>query len=150
MSHCVSVTHDAPEDTPRYSVGELAEAGGVSRRTVRFYVQRGLIDPPHGVGRGAYYDASHLARLLAVKHAQERGLPLEVIAAHGPDGSPAPEVRAHAPAPEPWSRLVLAPGVELHARAGALTPAQLVAIERALAPLLAPTPSSPTQQGEPE
>jgi len=36
----------------RYSVGELADLGGVSRRTVRYYVQEGLLPTPLGVGRG--------------------------------------------------------------------------------------------------
>jgi len=35
--------------TKRFSVGELAELGGVSRRTVRYYVQEGLIPAPLGL-----------------------------------------------------------------------------------------------------
>lgn len=152
VSHYRDVTHDAPNDT-RYSIGELAEAGGVSRRTVRFYVQRGLLAPPHGVGRGAYYDATHLQRLLAVKHAQERGLPLEAIAARTdgalPEQEPPPLSRTAATM-EPWSRLTLAPGVELHVRAGALGRAELVALTSALGSVLAPpsSPAPPPTQGD--
>lgn len=151
LSHYGDVTHDAPND-PRYSIGELAELGGVSRRTVRFYVQRGLLAPPHGVGRGAYYDAAHLARLLAVKHAQERGLPLGAIADEVGQAplAPPPVDPTPPPALEPWSRLLLAPGVELHLRAGALSPAQLAALTRALAPVLSPSHLSDSEQGEPE
>lgn len=114
----------------RYSIGELAEAGGVSRRAVRFYVQRGLVAPPHGVGRGAYYDASHLAQLVAIKRRQVAGEALEVIARGAPsddadaDGAPGAEPTAR----ERWSRLVLAPGVELGVRDGALSQAQLAAL----------------------
>jgi len=49
------------------SIGELSDATGVTRRTIRFYVQRGLLPPPLGGGRGSYYTEAHLLRLLAVK-----------------------------------------------------------------------------------
>jgi DNA-binding transcriptional MerR regulator len=39
-------------DTARYGIDELAELGGVSRRTVRYYVQEQLLPPPLGVGAG--------------------------------------------------------------------------------------------------
>lgn len=113
-------------DEQRFSIGELADAGGVSRRTVRFYVQRGLIAAPLGVGRGAYYDAGHLAQLLAVKRRQEAGEPLGAIAdSEAPEPLPLPET-------ESWSRRVIVSGVELHVRAGALTPAQELAFVQTL------------------
>ncbi|HRE92169.1 MAG TPA: MerR family transcriptional regulator, partial [Myxococcota bacterium] len=71
------MTRDTPK--PTLSIGELAERAEVSRRTIRFYVQRGLIAPPQGGGRGAHYTEEHLERLLAVKRLQEVGIPLEVI-----------------------------------------------------------------------
>ena len=64
-----------------YSIGSLADATGVSRRTVRFYVQRDLLPPPEGLGRGALYTDEHLARLLQIKVWQEEGVPLDEI--HG-------------------------------------------------------------------
>ena len=64
-----------------YSIGSLADAAGVSRRTVRFYVQRDLLPPPEGLGRGALYTDEHLARLLQIKAWQEEGVPLDEI--HG-------------------------------------------------------------------
>lgn len=142
------------DDTPhpRYSIGELAEAGGVSRRAVRFYVQRGLVAPPHGVGRGAHYDAAHLAQLLEIKRRQGEGAALEAIA-RGPDDDPSEVIGADGPGPaaqvsvpEHWSRLALAPGVELGVRHGALTEAQLAAVVQALRTTLAtftPFPRSP-------
>ena len=63
----------------RYSVGELADLGGVSRRTVRYYVQEGLLPAPHGVGRGDHYGREHLERLLQVKALQEAGRTLDEI-----------------------------------------------------------------------
>ena len=38
----------------RYNIDELADLGGVSRRTVRYYVQEGLLPAPLGVGRGRH------------------------------------------------------------------------------------------------
>ena len=36
---------------PRYGIAELAEAGGVTRRTVRYYVREELLPAPLGVGK---------------------------------------------------------------------------------------------------
>ena len=101
----------------RYSIDELADLGGVSRRTVRYYVQEGLIPQPLGVGRGRHYDQLHLDRLLEVKAWQEAGLSLDEIRARR---LPAPGAGSAAPRPSrplprtTWRRLELAPGVELH------------------------------------
>src|SRR5664280_1016439 len=64
-----------------FSIGSLADAAGVSRRTVRFYVQGGVLEPPVGLGRGAHYTEAHLARLMQIKSWQEQGAPLEAIRA---------------------------------------------------------------------
>jgi DNA-binding transcriptional MerR regulator len=99
-----------------YTIGELAELGGVSRRTVRYYVQEGLIPAPTGLGRGAHYGKEHLEALLRVKSMQERGLLLEEIRGAIPSG-PAGKSRGGEPVPAArthWSRIELLPGVELH------------------------------------
>ena len=102
----------------RYSVGELADLGGVSRRTVRYYVQEGLLPTPLGVGRGDHYGREHLERLLQVKALQEAGRTLDEIRQLIGSGG-APLVQATAPTAaalprEVWRRLSVAPGVELH------------------------------------
>jgi DNA-binding transcriptional MerR regulator len=100
-----------------YNADELAELGGVSRRTVRYYVQEGLLPAPLGVGRGRHYDRSHLDRLLEVKAQQEGGLSLDEIRARRarPAGGGRPAPRAPRPLSRTtWRRLELAPGVELH------------------------------------
>jgi hypothetical protein len=56
LSYYSGMSDSQPSDRPQ-SIGELADATGVSRRTVRFYVQRGLIDPPVGLGRASHYTA---------------------------------------------------------------------------------------------
>lgn len=102
-----------------YSIDELADLGGVSRRTVRYYVQEGLLPSPLGVGRGRHYGRPHLDRLLEVKAWQEAGLSLdEIRARRAPapaSGSGSVTPRLSRPLPRStWRRLSLAPGVELH------------------------------------
>jgi len=63
------------------SIGELADAAGVSRRAVRFYVQRGLLPPPATRGRGAHYEAAHVERLRQILRLQEAGHSLAAIGA---------------------------------------------------------------------
>jgi DNA-binding transcriptional MerR regulator len=121
-------------DETRYAVGDLAELGGVTRRTVRFYVQEGLIPPPLGRGRGRHYTRTHLERLLEVRALQERGLALDEIRARlRPDtGAPlledvvaersepasssedSDEPALGAEARSAWTRVRIAPGLELH------------------------------------
>src|SRR5262247_3515739 len=119
-----------------YGIKELAELGGVTRRTVRYYVQRGLLPTPLGTGRGPHYTLAHLERLIHIRQLQETGVPLAEVAAWF-DGVPrtpvsAPEVPPERstsllPEGETWIRFVLADGVELHVRAGAASfqPSQL-------------------------
>ena len=102
----------------RYSVGALADLGGVSRRTVRYYVQEGLVPAPLGVGRGDHYGREHLDRLLQVKALQEAGRSLDEIR-QLLDGGAASAARTVLevvrPLPrEVWRRISVAPGVELH------------------------------------
>jgi DNA-binding transcriptional MerR regulator len=61
------------------SIQELAEKTGLSRRGVRFYVQRGMLHPPEGKGRGSYYDETHLERLNRIQQLQDGGHSLENI-----------------------------------------------------------------------
>ena len=113
------------KDEARYAIGDLADLGGVSRRTVRYYVQEGLLAAPYGVGRGNHYGREHLDQLLRVKALEEAGRTLDEIRdALGQSGrrralmtfeSSAPPPRtSELPARTLWRRLTLAPGVELN------------------------------------
>ena len=104
-----------------YTVAELAELGGVSRRTVRYYVQEGLIPKPTGLGRGAHYREEHLEALLRVKSMQERGLLLEEIRHALSPGKPRPQ-EPMLPPRSHWIRIELLPGVELHVSSRHQTP----------------------------
>ena len=109
-------------DSTRYAIGDLADLGGVSRRTVRYYVQEGLLSQPLGLGRGNHYGEEHLAQLLRVKALQESGRTLEEIRNElgQQPGRPAPALMHRATVEQPrslWRRIELAPGVELHVSA---------------------------------
>lgn len=65
---------------PKHTMEEICEATGLSRRTVRYYIQEGLLDPPAGRGRGGFYNDSHIARLNEIRSMQERGMRLAGIA----------------------------------------------------------------------
>ena len=43
--------NEQPE--PTFGIDELCTLSGVARRTVRFYTQKGLLDPPEGERRAA-------------------------------------------------------------------------------------------------
>ena len=61
------------------SIGELADAAGLTRRAIRFYVQQKLLPPPTGRGRGRHYDGRHLDQLRRVLELQAAGHSLEAI-----------------------------------------------------------------------
>jgi hypothetical protein len=63
----------------RLSIDELSAVTGVSRRTVHYYVQRRLIDPPLGRGRGRHYDRRHALQILKVRDLQRRGVALSAM-----------------------------------------------------------------------
>jgi DNA-binding transcriptional MerR regulator len=98
----------------RLSADELAALVGASRRTVRYYVQEGLLDPPIGETRAAYYTEKHLEQLQAIKSMTSEGLSLERIRQrlHGSDDARSP-LGGQPSSVALCSHLVLAPGVEL-------------------------------------
>ncbi len=96
--------------TKQYTIEELCELSGFSRRTVRYYVQQGILDPPAGRGRGGFYYDSHLEQLLAIKAHQERGLRLSEIQkmATKDPGAGLEPVR------ELWVKYPIDVGIEIH------------------------------------
>ncbi len=125
------------QPSPRWKLDELAERAGVSARTVRYYVQRGLVPAPEFRGPDTAYRPEHLARLKAIRVLQARHLPLDAIqaalAARTVDevariakgelpaalDAPPPLSRSAdhddaLPVGEHVTRYTLAPGLELH------------------------------------
>lgn len=68
---------------------ELAERAGVSPRTVRYYIQRGLLTAPAFRGADTVYGEEHLMALRAIKKLQEAYWPLDAIAGALSNRSPA-------------------------------------------------------------
>jgi DNA-binding transcriptional MerR regulator len=62
-----------------YNIETLARMTGLTRRTIRYYVQRELIPKPAGGGRGHYYTDKHLRCIETIKKWQAQGVPLEKI-----------------------------------------------------------------------
>jgi DNA-binding transcriptional MerR regulator len=60
---------------------ELASRAGVSPRTVRYYIQRGVLPAPDFRGPDTAYDDRHLQALRAIKRLQDDYWPLDAIAA---------------------------------------------------------------------
>ncbi len=66
-------------DDERYSLTELADLGGVTPRTVRYYLAQGLLPSVGASGPGSKYDPGHLARLRLIRRLQAEHLPLAEI-----------------------------------------------------------------------
>lgn len=163
-------------DTDRkHSIGDLADLAGVSRRTIRYYVQRGLVPPPLGAGRGHYYTGEHLQRLLSIRLLQDRGLSLEAIerqqagpppdadtaarsrSRRAPDAADAPQAPGQTPAGPPpdlslWTRIGIAEGAELHIEGGRyrLSPGRMLRLREAVRAIIGEPfpPEDDETQGE--
>ena len=85
-----------------YDLTELCDAAGVTPRTVRYYVQQGLLPAPGARGPGARYDAGHRDRLRLIKRLQREHLPLaEIRARLATLGDEAVAALLHEPASPP-------------------------------------------------
>ncbi len=72
----MEINKDLPK---KYTIDDLSELTGFSRRTIRFYIQENIIEAPAGRGRGGFYFDTHLSGLLKIRELQEKGLNLESI-----------------------------------------------------------------------
>ncbi len=105
-----------------FTLDELCTLVDANKRTIRFYIQKGLVDRPEGTGKGAYYTHRHLEQLLGIRKWKDAGLSLERIQellGHSTDadlsGKPVPPPRPRrSGAVEVWSRVYLQDGLELH------------------------------------
>ena len=97
----------------KLSIQQLSERSGVPERSIRFYIQKGLIPRPQGETRAAFYTDGHLADLLRVKQWQEAGLSLDAIDELLKAKREAPVAPARAGSIEVRSHLILADGLEL-------------------------------------
>jgi DNA-binding transcriptional MerR regulator len=121
----------ASRDAER-SLDELCALTRMPKRTVRYYIQIGLLERPVGETRAARYGDGHLRRLLQIKRLAEAGFSLERIRERLA-AAESEEVRSRTPGTlEQWTKLVLGPGVELsiNPNDAMLSPALLRALFR--------------------
>lgn len=124
-----------PTIAEQFDLQELSRRTGVTARTVRYYIQQGLLRSP-GFGPSATYDRGHLLRLELIRRLQRQHLPLAEI-----------KVRLDALSDESVERLLEAPS-EPQAAAGSAadyvravlaekrpTPAAALPVKRAAAGL---------------
>jgi DNA-binding transcriptional MerR regulator len=113
MSHKESVnTHDN-----KLSIDEVSSLASVSPRTVRFYIQKGLVDRPVGQRKAAYYTREHVRQLLEIEKWKTAGVSLEAIRGIMSGQQTVPGVPEQMRRPGEvrlCSRVWLAPGLELH------------------------------------
>lgn len=53
-----------------YKVSELTDKAGVTKRTIHYYISKGLLLPPKGSGVNSLYNDKHLERILLIKKLQ--------------------------------------------------------------------------------
>lgn len=97
-----------------YSIDDLCRMTGFTRRTIRFYIQEGLVARPEGERRGAYYLNTHLETLLTIKRLTAAGLSLDAVRARleTPDEAE-PPVRRRPGSTRTCVHVTVADGVEL-------------------------------------
>ena len=123
-------------DSKEFSLDEIAALAELPRRTVRYYIQSGLVDRPDGIGKGASYTQKHVEQLLLVRKWSLAGLSLERIAEvmKQPTNGPLPPTPRRTGTVEVWSHLVVSDGVEVTLEPGraGLTPEQVRKFFRAV------------------
>ena len=98
-----------------FTLDQLCTLADCPKRTVRYYVQLGLVDRPQGETRAARYGRRHLEQLLQIRQLTEAGVSLDRIrdVLGGRATAPVPP-RARAPGSvQLRSHVWVAPGVEL-------------------------------------
>ena len=116
-----------------FSLDELCTLTDLSKRTVRYYMQLGLVDRPIGETRAAHYVSRHLDQLLRVKHLTDAGVSLERIGEVMAGGDTPVPIRLRRPGSiEVRSHLYVAPGLEIQIspEEAGMTPEQVRAFVR--------------------
>ena len=131
-----------PKET--WTLAELAGEAGVPRRTIRYYIARGLLEGPVKAGRNSVYAARHLDRLKEIQRLQEEGRTLTEIA-HLLAGA---LVEDQLPEPVAWQSFAIADDVTVNVR-GDVSPWRMKLIRETLRDLNARLngPAPRTKQG---
>jgi DNA-binding transcriptional MerR regulator len=121
-----------------FSLDELSRLVNIDKRTIRYYIQIGLIARPIGETRAARYDETHVKSLLRVKNFREAGLSLERIADVLSDrGDSPPPTRRRRGEIQTRSHIAVCSGVEISIAPdeSELTPEQVRELIRQIAAL---------------
>ena len=116
-----------------FTLDELCTLTDLTKRTVRYYMQLGLVERPIGETRAAHYTSRHLDQLLRVKQLTEAGVSLERIREVMAGGDTPVPTRQHRPGSiEVRSHLFVAPGLEIQIspEEAGMTPEQVRAFVR--------------------
>ena len=101
-------------EVKKFNLDDLCTLSDTSKRTVRYYMQIGLVDPPIGSTKAAHYLHQHLDQLLTIRKLSEAGVSLErireVLSGETP---PLPPRQRQSGSVEVRSHLFIADGVEL-------------------------------------
>lgn len=103
-----------PTELVNYPLADLCVLADMPVRTVRYYVQTGLVDRPEGETRAARYGAKHLEQLLLIKKWTAAGVSLDRIKEllRG-EQSPIPPRPRAAGSVEVCSHLTVTDGIEI-------------------------------------
>jgi DNA-binding transcriptional MerR regulator len=133
----------------QHTLSELCVLADLPVRTVRYYVQNGLVDKPLGETRAARYGAKQLEQVLLIKKWTAAGVSLDRIREllQGEE-APVPARVRKAGSVEVWSHLFVADGLEVVIEPGRaqMSPEQVRAFTRGVMALYA----SITDSTEPE
>jgi DNA-binding transcriptional MerR regulator len=100
-----------------YNIELLVKLSGLPKRTIRYYIQMGLLSPPAGNCRGSYYTDEHLNRLEQIKKWSQQGVPLNKIKDIINGDVPSVTVdKVYSLCTSQWEKLEICEGVELHFR----------------------------------
>ena len=77
----------------QYKISELADKAGVTKRTIHYYISKGLLLPPEGDGVNSTYNDEHLKRLLLIKKLQSEYMPLNKIREYILEGKSDTEIK---------------------------------------------------------
>jgi DNA-binding transcriptional MerR regulator len=130
-----------------YTIAQLETLSGISRRTIRFYITRELLDPPEGSKRGSFYTLKHFEDLKKIKQYVSEGYPLIQIkplleankninvkdkklsskSSHKPETTKPTSSTINR---EVMERYHLVPGIELHTTPGRIDTETLIKIQK--------------------
>jgi DNA-binding transcriptional MerR regulator len=118
-----------------FTLDELCTLSDCPKRTVRYYMQIGLVDRPIGETKAAHYLPRHLDQLLKIRRLSDAGVSLErireVLSGEAP---PVPPRQRKPGSVEVRSHLFIANGVELQIspEEAGLSPEQVRVLVRAI------------------